>query len=44
MCSYCKKVRSEGGEWDSLEKYIEAHSSTTFTHGICARDEGDAGS
>lgn len=35
ICSYCKKIRDDGGEWQVLEKYIQEHSTATFTHGVC---------
>lgn len=35
ICSYCKKIRDDGGEWQVVEKYIEERSDATFTHGVC---------
>lgn len=35
ICSYCKKIRNEKGEWNRLETYISEHSKAQFTHGIC---------
>ncbi|MBZ5496940.1 MAG: DUF3365 domain-containing protein [Acidobacteriia bacterium] len=41
ICAQCKKVRLEGAEWarqDSwvaIERYIEDHTDTEFTHGLC---------
>lgn len=35
ICSYCKKIRDDAGEWQALEKYIQERSEATFTHGIC---------
>ncbi len=35
ICSYCKKVRTEEGLWNQLEKYISSHSDAKFSHGIC---------
>ena len=35
ICSYCKKIRDEGEEWQPMEKYIQARSAAKFTHGIC---------
>lgn len=35
ICSYCKKIRDDSGEWQVLEKYIQERSSATFTHGVC---------
>lgn len=35
ICSYCKKIRDDAGQWQVLERYIEDRSDATFTHGIC---------
>lgn len=35
ICSYCKKIRDDKGDWQALEKYIQDRSDATFTHGIC---------
>ena len=35
ICSYCKGIRDDAGEWSRLEKYIETHSEAQFSHGIC---------
>lgn len=35
ICSYCKAIRNENNEWDSLEKYISQRSMATLSHGIC---------
>jgi len=35
ICSYCKKIRDDGGEWQVLEKFIQERSAATFTHGVC---------
>lgn len=35
ICSSCKKVRDDKGYWNKLESYIEKHSETKFSHGIC---------
>jgi len=46
ICSYCKRIRSEGNDWEQLETYISEHSDAQFSHGICppclARAWGDA--
>lgn len=34
-CSYCRKIRDDGGEWHQLEEYIQTHSEAQFSHGIC---------
>lgn len=35
ICASCKKIRDDGGQWNSLETYISSHSEAAFTHGIC---------
>ena len=35
ICSYCKKIRDDGGDWQMLEKYIQERTAATFTHGVC---------
>ncbi len=35
ICSYCKRLRDERGDWISLERYMEGRSTAQFSHGIC---------
>jgi len=35
ICSCCKKIRNESGEWDQLEIYIRNHSEAEFSHSYC---------
>ena len=35
ICSYCKRIRSEGDDWEQLEAYISEHTDSRFSHGIC---------
>jgi response regulator NasT len=36
VCAWCgRKVQREDGQWVSIESYIESHSTTELTHGIC---------
>jgi PAS domain S-box-containing protein len=35
ICAWCKRIRDERGAWQDVEGYIESHSETKFTHGIC---------
>ena len=35
VCSWCRKVRTDGGDWDSLENYLLSHPDIRVTHGIC---------
>ena len=35
ICSHCKRIRDNKGEWKPFEKYIQDHSHAKFSHGIC---------
>ena len=35
ICSSCKRIRDERGDWQPVEVYVHAHSQADFTHGIC---------
>ena len=35
ICSFCKKIRNQQGEWESIEEYITARSESEFSHSIC---------
>lgn len=35
ICAKCKKVRTDNGDWQYLEEYIQTHSEAEFSHGIC---------
>lgn len=35
ICSYCKKIRNENGNYEQIEKYVMERSSASFSHGIC---------
>jgi DNA-binding response OmpR family regulator len=35
ICSYCKRVRTDGNDWEQLESYISEHSDAQFSHGVC---------
>lgn len=35
ICSYCKRLRDDGGGWVPLERYVAQRSGVKFTHGIC---------
>jgi phosphoserine phosphatase RsbU/P len=37
MCAWCKSIRDEQNLWESIEHYIEGHSSAELTHAICPR-------
>jgi hypothetical protein len=35
ICASCKKVRTDEGYWEQIEKYIKDRSDAEFSHGIC---------
>jgi hypothetical protein len=35
ICSFCKKIRDQDGQWIQLESYISGHSETLFSHCVC---------
>lgn len=35
ICSYCKKIKDDNNQWQTLELYIEDRSAAEFSHGIC---------
>lgn len=35
ICASCKSIRNDQGYWHQIETYVEAHSTATFSHGIC---------
>ena len=35
ICSYCKNIRDERGEWVPVEVYVARRSEAQFSHGIC---------
>lgn len=35
ICSYCKNVRDDQNYWQSVERYVTAHSEAKFSHSIC---------
>jgi hypothetical protein len=35
LCAWCKKFRSENGEWKPIEKYLQESGGPAVTHGIC---------
>ena len=35
ICSYCKKIRDDGGSWEQIERYIADRSAADFSHGMC---------
>jgi len=35
ICSSCKKIRDDRGQWNSVEYHIQNHSEAQFTLGCC---------
>jgi len=35
VCSACKKIRDDTGQWVPFERYITEHSEAVFSHGYC---------
>ena len=35
ICTSCKKILSERGDWVPLEGYLQTHSQARFLHGLC---------
>jgi DNA-binding response OmpR family regulator len=35
ICAYCKAIRDEDGRWLPVEQYLQKHTPTSFSHGIC---------
>ncbi len=35
ICSSCKRIRDDQGQWAPIEQFIDEHSEAEFSHGIC---------
>lgn len=35
ICSNCKKIKDENGQWSTLEQYFSDRSDVEFSHGYC---------
>jgi len=35
ICSFCKNIRNDEGEWERLERFISTHSGAEFSHALC---------
>ena len=35
ICSSCKKIRNDNGNWIQIESYVKDHSDADFTHSYC---------
>lgn len=36
VCGSCKDIREAGGEWHSLEEFLQEHLGVRFSHGLCS--------
>lgn len=37
ICTSCKKVRNQDGDWDRIEKFMTDPTGVLFNHGMCPR-------
>ena len=35
ICASCKRIRSDGGQWEQVESYVRDHTNAEFSHGLC---------
>jgi hypothetical protein len=35
ICSFCKKIRDDEGNWHEIEDYVSKYSEAQFSHGFC---------
>jgi sigma-B regulation protein RsbU (phosphoserine phosphatase) len=35
ICAYCRQVREDDDYWSTIEHYIQEHTRSKFSHGIC---------
>jgi hypothetical protein len=35
ICSFCKSIRGDSGEWEPLETFISRRTEAEFSHGVC---------
>lgn len=35
ICMYCHKIRNDEESWERLDSYIQSHTDTEFSHGLC---------
>ena len=40
ICSGCKRIRDEDGNWWPLDAYVKSHTNTQFTHTMCTDCKG----
>lgn len=35
ICMYCRQIREDNDFWSNIEEYIQAHTASRFSHGVC---------
>lgn len=35
ICSFCRKIRDDQGQWSQLESYLQKQFDILFSHGVC---------
>ncbi len=35
ICSYCKMIRNDEGQWELVDAFIHKHSEAKISHGLC---------
>lgn len=35
ICTNCRRIRDDKGNWGSLEAYVHTYTDTDFSHGVC---------
>ena len=35
ICAYCRQVREDDDYWSTIEQYVQEHTNSRFSHGIC---------
>ena len=37
ICSFCKNIRDDKGDWEPVEEYVASHSEADFSHSVCPK-------
>ena len=35
ICMYCKRIRDDENDWQTVESYMSSHTATRFSHDVC---------
>jgi DNA-binding response OmpR family regulator len=35
VCSHCRKIRDDEGDWHQMDHYLQRHADLAFSHGLC---------